>query len=197
MTSGTYNSVTITNSIPSGAAFAVKHGTGDSCYIPAVVMFASNARPGDVVEAVLVDNPNPDACDRTPYMARYIRPVQLEMALETLVPEPEPESESEPEPEPEPTFSRAMVAARVREIMKEGGVFTTLTMFQFYLDDDGATREDNLQVYNAVSATLRKMFDNDECAKWSMWGRKSQVRASREWFSCYPQNVEVAEWEDV
>lgn len=194
MTTGTYSSVTITNSIPSGAAFAVQHGTGDSCYIPAIVMHASNARPGDVVEAVLVDNPNPDASDRTPYMARYIRPVQLELALEALVPEPEPE----PEPAaPEPTFSRAMVEARVREIMKEGGVFTTLTMFQFYLDDAEATREDNLQVYNAVSAILRKMFDNDECAKWSMWGRKSQVRASREWFSCYPQNVEVAEWEDV
>lgn len=188
MIAGTYSAVTITNSIPSGAAFAIKHGTGDACYIPATVMFTSNAKPGDVVEALLVDNPNDEVRDRTPYMARYIKAMQLELPLPNPAPAPiTPQT---------PAFNRTEVEAHVRMAMKEGGVWTTLTMFRDYMLDEDAVREDNVQAYNAVSTALRKMFDEDECAKWSMWSRKSQTKVGREWFSCYPQNVEVAEWED-
>lgn len=186
MTIGNYTSITITNTIQSGAAFAIKHGTGESCYIPATVMYTTGAKPGDVVEAVLVTNPNDEVRERTPYMVRFIKSQQLELPLT----QPEPIT-----PVPKP-FNRDEVEAHVRTAMKSGGVWTVLTMFQDYMGDDEVGREDNLQAYNAVSATLRKMFDNDECAKWSMWSKGSQSKPGREWFSCYPQNVEVAEWED-
>lgn len=186
MTIGSYSTITITNTIQSGAAFAIKHGTGESCYIPATVMFTTGAKPGSVVEAVLVDNPNDEVRDRTPYMVRFIKPEQMDLPL------------TQPEPITPVTkaFDRDEVEKHVRMVMKEGGVWTVLTMFQDYMGDDEAVREDNVQAYNAVSSTLRKMFENDECAKWSMWTKASQTKAGRDWFSCYPQNVEVAEWED-
>ena len=192
MNPGTFETITVVNIIHTGAAFGVHHGTGANCYIPASVL-GEHVVAGDEVSALLVDNPNPDARDRTPYMARFVRrPDDSPFAAIKPTPAPEPE----PEPESTPVFNRGDVEAHVRREMKAGGVWTTLAMFRDYLDDDEATRDDNLQAYNAVSTTLRKMFDDDECAKWSMWTRKSQTKVGREWFSCHPKNVEVAEWED-
>jgi hypothetical protein len=186
MTIGNYTSITVTNTIPSGAAFAIKHGTGESCYIPASVTYTSNVRPGDVVQAILVDNPNDDVKHKTPYMVRFIKAEQLDLPLGPVT----------PTTPPAPMFNAKDVEDFVRSRMKEGGVWTVSSMFQDYMNDDEAKREDNAQAYNAVSTSLRKMFDNDECAKWSMWTKASQSKVGREWFSCYPQNVEVAEWED-
>ena len=179
-----YSTLTVTNTLPSGAAFAIQHGTGASCYIPATVVYNTKASPGDVVQAILVDNPNLDVKDRTPYMAQYIKPQQLDLNIPA------------PAPAPAPAVStRARVEDFVCAEMHAGGVWTVLSMFREYMKDDEAVREDDTQAYNAVSATLRRMFDDDECAKWSMWSKKSQTRVGREWFSCYPRNVDVAEWE--
>jgi hypothetical protein len=182
MNPGTFQRITIVNTIHTGAGFAVTHAAGDNCYVPAAVLGSSQA--GEECDALLVDNPNVDARDRTPYMVRFIRraaPI-----------------EAAPAPAPSPVSNdavRGTVEAHVRRTMKEGGVWTTLTMFQDYMDSDDATREDDPAVYNAVSAALRKMFKDDECAKWSMWTKASQSKPGREWFSCNPQIVDVAEWE--
>lgn len=184
MNFGTFEPITVVNVIPTGAAFGVHHATGANCYIPASVL-GEGVIAGDVVDALLVNNPNPDAVERTPYMARFVKRPDTAAA--------QPIEPAKPEA---PAFNRAEVEAHVRMAMKEGGVWTTLTMFRDYMLDEDAVREDNVQAYNAVSTALRKMFDDDECAKWSMWSRKSQTKVGREWFSCYPQNVEVAEWED-
>jgi len=188
MTTHKYDTITISNTIQSGAAFAIKHGTGESCYIPATVMFMTSAKPGDVVEAILVENPSDFVRDRTPYMVRFIKPKQMDL------PGFDPKAPAAPAA---PVFNRDEVERYVRTAMKAGGVWTVGILFQEYMQDDKATREDNPQAYNAISATLRAMFDADECAKWSMWTKKSQSKPGREWFSCYPQNVDVAEWEPV
>lgn len=184
MNPGAFQRITIVNTLHTGAAFGVLYDTGDNCYVPASVLGASQA--GDECDALLVDNPNVDARDRTPYMVRFIK--RDAPAPVTYAPTPEPAK---------PVFDREEVEKHVRMVMKEGGVWTVLTMFQDYMGDDEAVREDNVQAYNTVSTTLRKMFENDECAKWSMWTKASQSKSGRDWFSCYPQNVEVAEWEDA
>ena len=183
-------SATVTNVIPNGAGFAIKHGTGETCYIPAGVVKSASICAGQVIEAQMVINPMEDNRGRTPYLVTYVpsrEPFQMELPLY---------APDQAAPVADNGFNRAEVCAHVRTVMQEGGVWSTLTMFQDYMGDDEAKRDDDLLVYNAVSATLRKMFDEDACAKWSMWTRKSQARPGREWFSCHPKNVEVAEWED-
>lgn len=175
-----YSKVTVTNTIPSGAAFAVKHGTGESCYIPASLTFTTKVQPGDIVDAILIENPNEDVKNRTPYMVRFIKPDVARTASAPVA----------------MGFDAAGCAAHVRERMLEGGVWTVASMFSDYMDDPDAQRTDNQQAYTAVSNTLRKMFNDGECAKWAMWAKASQTKPSREWFSCYPNKVDVDEWSD-
>jgi hypothetical protein len=40
------------------------------------------------------------------------------------------------------------------------------------------------------------MFNNDDCAKYVFYRKGSQSRASKEFFLCYPNNVELVEYED-
>lgn len=179
-----YNKITVTNTIPSGAAFAIKHGTGESCYIPASLAFTTKVHPGDIVDAILIENPNEDVKHRTPYMVRFIKPD----AART-------ESAAPPVPAPvKMEFDAAGCTATVRARMREGGVWTVASMFADYMDDPTAKRADHPQAYLTVSNTLRSMFNNEECAKWSMWAKASQTKPSREWFSCYPDTVDVDEW---
>lgn len=187
-----YTSILVTNVIPSGAAFALRHDTKESCFIPANLVSMSAIQPGDTVSALLIDNPNDSVRMRTPYMVCHVKDnypvatpepaVQLELALGV---------------EATPMVSRADMAVYVRKCMREGGVWTVSGLYQRYMNNPDAAREDNLAAYNGISAALRKMFDNDECAKWSMWSKASQSKPGREWFSCYPSRVDVDEWVDV
>lgn len=193
------NQVTITNIVGSGAGFAIKHGTGESCYIPQSVVYASGIVPGDVVTAALVTNPHEDNRHRTPYLVVFVErgetavtPVQMEMDLGE---HDNAFSDALKDWEPEHTPEKAK--AFTRKTMREGGVWTNLDMFREYLEDDNATRSDNLPIYNAIGNAMRSMFDADECAKWSMWRKASQSKSGRDWFSCCPQFVEVAEFEDA
>lgn len=178
-----FDTIIITNEISTGSAFAVKHDSGESCFVPASIMVNLGLKPGDTVEALLIKNPNAEVAHRTPYMVRFVK-------RDPAAPAPVP---AEPV-KPEPVFDAAEVDAFVRMRMKGGGVWTVATMFEEYMGDPEATRTDNLQAYNAVSASLRRMFDNDECAKWSMWTKASQSKPGREWFSCFPNRVDVDEW---
>jgi|FLOH01.1.fsa_nt_gi hypothetical protein len=187
MNPGIFETATIINIIHTGAAFGVLHGTGANCYIPAMVL-GTDLEVGAEVSVLLVDNPNEDARYRTPYMVRFVRRAPFDS---------DPNKISISLAAPDPVFDRAGVEAHVRAKMNAGGVWKVLTMFQDYMGNDEATREDNLQAYNTVSAILRKMHDSAECAKWSFWAKGAQSKPSREWFSCYPQKIEVAEWEDA
>lgn len=189
-------SVTITNLVASGAGFAVRHGTGESCYIPQTVIHAAGARAGAVVEAMLVENPHEDNRHRTPYLVTYIHPtkvtspVQLEMDLgerDTAL------SEQLKDWAPKHTIEGAKKFTR--ETMLEGGVWTNTELFHEYMGE-GADREANLPIYSAIGNTLRAMFQSDECAKWTLWRKASQKKASKDYYSCYPDSVEVAEFED-
>lgn len=193
------NQVTITNIVQSGAGFAIKHGTGESCYIPQSVVYASGVVPGDVVTAALVTNPHEDNRSRTPYLVVFVErgettvtPVQMEMDLGE-----NDNAFSDALKDWEPKYTVDGAKTFTRKTMLEGGVWTNLDMFREYVEDDTATRDDNLPVYNAIGRTMREMFQNDECAKWSMWRKGSQSKSGRDWFSCYPQFVEVAEFEDA
>jgi len=175
-----YIKLTVTNTIQSGAAFAIKHHTGESCYIPASLSAMTQVKPGDVVEALLIENPNDDVKHRTPYMVRFIKPSAMRAApAEVNV-----------------GFDAAACEEYVRKRMLDGGVWTVASMFTDYMDDPEASRAENQQAYNTVSNTLRKMFLEEKCAKWSMWAKASQTKPSREWFSCTPETVDVDEWVD-
>lgn len=175
--------VTIANVIDTGAAFAVRHGTGESCYIPATVMFSSGAKAGDVANAHLIVNPTDRVRDRTPYMITFLDlGSQGELPLEHPAPVPE-----------------LSLVERARHFtintMKEGGVWTGATMFDEFMGN-GADRASHLEVYNTIARTLRKMFADGECAKWVMYRTASQTKASKEWFGCYPNRVDVDEFDE-
>ena len=225
MTNTAYEAITITNEIHTGAAFGIQHGTGHSCYIPPTVMYASGCRPGDVVQAVLIDNPSedPDIRNRTPYLVRFIKPMvtptQLELPLEqpsqlaqeivaklgggsdatkALV---EDRDEAEvPKPSRDPKAATKALQQRVYDHvearMLEGGVWNVPSMFCDFMGDPKAKRDDNLRAYHAVQTALRRMFETERCAKWSLYTRVSNARASRDWYSCHPDKADVAEFED-
>jgi len=171
--------VTVTNLIQSGAGFATKHGSGESCYIPATVVHATGVKPGDIVKATLVHNPAEDVQHRTPYLVTYVRraePVQLHFDLD----------------EPKPTTS---VDDFVRQTMREGGVWTVARLFQEYKNDDEARRSDDVTTYNRISTVLRDMYGKGECSKWSFYRSSAQTKPGKEWFSCFPDRVDVDEFE--
>lgn len=175
-------SATVTNVIPEGAGFAIKHETGESCYIPASVVHSANIRPGMVIEAQMVINPMEANRERTPYLVTYVptkAPVQMELPLDGGAAESTP----------------ADIKAFVKRTMNAGGVWTTLELFQEYMGDQFAKHGDSPEIYATIGNEQRRMFNEDECSKWSFYRRGSQSKASREWFSCYPENVDVAEFE--
>jgi hypothetical protein len=65
--------MTVTNSAGgSGGMFGTVHGSGESCYLPASIVHASGAQVGDVSEVIVVENPNEECTDRTPYLVIYM-----------------------------------------------------------------------------------------------------------------------------
>jgi hypothetical protein len=182
-------SITISNIIATGAAFAIKHGTGESCYIPATVMFASGAKPGSVVNAELISNPNEFVRERTPYMVRYIEatvPEQLDLPLETPAQAVQPVDTSE--------TVRQRIYKYVERQLRAGGVWTVSEMFSAYAEDFNASGGVNSYEYIAVRDAIRSVFDKGNCAKWSLYTSSSNTKSTKDWYSCYPNSVDVAEF---
>ena len=190
MTTPTFDLLTITNEIHTGSAFAVRHSTGESCFVPAAIMHRTGLQIGDTAEGLLIDNPNRDVAQRTPYLVRFIKMESLPRPAPVYAPAP-------PVPAPKPVFSAEEVETFVRKHMNAGGVWSVGRLFEEYMNDPDASRDDNPQAYNAISSTLRKMFEHDECAKWSMWTKASQSKPGKEWFSCYPERADVDEWAET
>lgn len=175
--------VVIANVLSSGAAFACRMDDGVNCYVPVNVSNSVNAKIGDQFIAMIVPNRYTDKLDRTPWLV-----VHLAVPEQGALPLPVP-----PAP-PKPVTPVLSVYDRVTATMKAGGVWTVATMFEELFPD--GTREGNLQDYNAVSSALRKMFEEGNCAKFAMWRTSGQSKASREWFTCYPEKADVDEWEE-
>lgn len=161
--------LTITNLIESGAAFGIKHGTGDTCYIPASVAFTSGLQAGDVVKAALVPNPNELARDRTPFMARYVAPQPAESAAGGDAP-----------------------IDFIRDTLKNGGVWTSETMFVHFKEH----KTDAITVDTARRA-LDTLFNEGACARFTMVKGPRQLTPSREWFTAYPELADVDEYDEV
>ena len=180
-----YKSVTITNIITSGSGFAVSLDTGESCFVPPRVMQACGAQIGDVVDAMVIPNPTADMASRTPFMATYVKPADT--------------TRSEPADRYAlSTASPSDAAKFTRDVMREGGVWTVALMMEEYVGEHPyLTTEEKTYAYTTISNTLRAMFRAEQCSKWAMWGKASQSKPSREWFSCHPQDVDVVEMEDA
>ena len=179
--------ITITNALPSGAAFGIAHSpVGANCYIPAnIVNVFGNLKCGDLLDAKIIRNPIEANIERTPYMAVHIKPL-----ITPVTP-----TESAVEPAQEPTLSlEAQARQFTRDTLLAGGVWTLNEVFQEFVGPN-AVVADNMGVYTAIDTTLRTMFDNGETSKWAMWNKCGQERASRVWYSCYPDRVDVAEFE--
>jgi hypothetical protein len=170
--------IVVNNLLGTGTAFGVTLTTPpQAVFIPGKVASSVNAEIGDRFIALLV--PNAVAPERTPWMAARLEPAlplpPVQQTLENLAIEP-------------------TTAERVREIMRAGGVWTLGKMFELLFP--GATRGDSMVDYNAVSHAMRAMFEAGECAKFQLWRRSDQERASREWFTCNPEKADVDEWEE-
>lgn len=185
--------VVIANILPSGAAFAVRLDNGDNCYVPVNVAASVSVSLGDELNARLVPNRFPDKAERTPWLTVHLskaapapapaphRPVQFAM----------PFSQFDVITTAEP---KVTIADRVREVLRKGGVWTQGELFEELFP--GRTRGDGLADYNAISAAVRGMYAKGECAKFQMWRSSDQSKPSREWFTCYPERADVAEWEE-
>ena len=179
-----YKNLTITNIIASGSGFAVSLDSGASCFVPPRVMQACGAQIGETVEAMVIDNPTVDMANRTPFMATYVKPADTTRS----------------EPADTYTLSTASpsdAAKFTRDVMREGGVWTVALMMEEYVSEHpDLTAEEKAYAYTTISNTLRAMFRAEQCSKWAMWGKASQPKPSREWFSCHPKDVDVVELED-
>lgn len=182
----------VSNVLPNGAAFGVRVDTGESCYIPVNVAVLMQVVLGMEVTAKLVPNRFLDKADRTPWLAVFLSRPQA------LTPRPAPVQYAMPfeqfdiDPSPPPT--QEPIAARVRRLMKKGGVWTTASLFAALVPNK--SRGDSITEYNAVSAAVRGMYDKGECAKFQLWRSVKQSKPGREWFTCYPEKADVDEWEE-
>jgi hypothetical protein len=177
-----WTTLIINNVIPSGAAFGFDQTTGASCFIPASVMFNTGAQIGEQVDVLLIDNPNLVARSRTPYMVQYLQPASRH-AVPTVSLRHAPSNQT------------VGLAEFVRDRMRNGGVWTVGALLDEYREDPRSTRIGIDQEIRTVAATLHLMFTNSECAKWVMYKNGTQTTAAEEWYGCYPDRVDVDEWE--
>jgi hypothetical protein len=165
-----------TNVIDSGSGFAIDAMTGEQVYIPVSVTAAADLQIGDTVRAILIHNSN-DKSERTPWLAVRI----LRDDVEVTPTKPEPVKRTVPE------ISEETVIERVEAAMRMGGVWGQGDMFETLFPN--VDRQDHISLYNRVGYAMRRMYDREECAKFSMWRNATQVKPGREWYTCYPDAV--------
>lgn len=163
--------ITITNQLPSMSSFGVRlDGTEGAVFIPSKIVNQFKLEVGDTVEALLV--PNATQSDRTPWLAVRVEPAKAPAPIQQL---------------------DYPIIERVRDVMREGGVWTQATMFEELFPD--CDRTERLDEYNAITAAFRSLFNKGACSKFQLWRTASQSKPSREWFTCYPDNADVDEWD--
>lgn len=171
-----YTNIVVINQLDSGTAFAnTLTEPSQGVFISAKTAEAAGLQVGMQCRAILV--PNTVRPDRTPLYAISIAARAQEEA-----------------PAPVEPAKQKTTQERVRETMLDGGVWTTATMFGALFP--GMTHSELAKEYSEVSAALRAIFTAGDCAKFSMWRQASQTKASKDWFTCYPDHADVDEWDE-
>jgi hypothetical protein len=170
--------IQITHILPTGTCFGVTQDKPqdkpvESVFIPGTVARDLGLVVGQAVEALLV--PNSHQPERTPWLAAKIDLVPPAASTPTT-----------------PPAAELSIADRVHEVMRDGGVWTVATMFEELFP--GADKSAGIKDYNAISTALRSMFARNHCAKFQLWRSPDQSKPGREWFTCYPEKADVAEW---
>ena len=182
--------IIVSNILPTQVAFGVRMDNGEQCYVPSTVSMAAAMEIGLEYKVKLVQNQDEERAKRTPWIAIWVNPFQhseyetIDQALHQLK-----------NAELTPPKQEVSVASRVRHTMLLGGVWNNASMFEALFPNMKRTDNGNKE-YNAVGAALRYMHDHDECAKYTMYRKGSQTKPSAEWFACFPENVEIEEYED-
>ena len=172
-----------TGTIESGCAFAVCIEDGTQVFIPSAVSLAAGVCAGDTLTASII--PNIGHEDKTPWFAYHVKRTEVTSAS-SIGAEPAPE-EPEEEDEPDPRLF-------TYELLTGGGVWTAAKVFDEYMGHDNADRHEDITAYTTIGNELRRMFTAGECSKWVLWRDAKQSRASKEWFSCYPERADVDEY---
>jgi hypothetical protein len=154
--------IIVTHILPSGTAFgATTTRPTEAVFIPASVSRSTDIVVGQEVEAQLV--PNTMQPERTPWFAARLKLKPVSGGSE-------------------------LVNAKVKKVMRDGGVWTAGTMAT-ELGDGTGTAE--------TLTELNAMFNQGLCAKFELWKNPGHMAPAKQWFTCYPDHVEVDEWEEV
>ena len=176
--------IVLTGSTRTGSAFGIVLGTGEGCFIPVAVASAGEAQMGIMYTAECIPNPNELSHSNTPLMCVKIeRKVFAEGAA--------PVKQAVPVV---PQITADEARRFTSETMKSG-VWTNGEIFRELMGSQNAKREDNVEAYAAIGNELRRMFNADQCAKFSMYRTASQTKCSAEWYTC-SDDVEPCEMVD-
>lgn len=168
MSEPTTHTITITNQIAkTGTGFGVVSGTGESCFIPPRVMQATCGAIGDTFVARLVKNPIEQRRDHTPYMVTGMQ---------------RPDSETDD-----------AVRQFVHDTLRAGDVWTVGELFFEYTS--GKPLKSDPELFAAIDAHARAFFAAGECARFVL-ERAANAGVSKVWYTCHPDDADVAEWDD-
>ncbi len=161
--------IAIVNVLSTGTAFAVTlEEPTKSVFVPAKLSEQVKLRLGDVFVAKAV--PNPVNSERTPLMAVDLLPA---LPLE--------------DPVPAIVARQTDLKGKVRDALLEGNTWTLEQMVRYVSKSpDGAT-------YAEVREALNELFREGVCSKFQRLSSPTGAPV-REWFSAYPDKVEVEEW---
>lgn len=176
--------IVLTGSTRTGSAFGIVLGTGEGCFIPVAVASAGEAQMGIMYSAECIPNPNELSHSNTPLMCVRI---ERKMFAEGAAPVKQAARAL-------PQITTEEARSFTSDIMKSG-VWTNGDIFRELMGSQNARREDNVEAYAAIGNELRRMFNADQCAKFSMYRTASQTKSSAEWYTC-SDDVEPCEMLD-
>ncbi len=172
--------IIVANVLSSGAAFAARMDNGENCYVPVAVSQSVGAKIGDELTAKIVPNRYTDKVERTPWLVVHlVVPAQAALPMAAV---------------PQPVRQTMPIYDRVHAVLQGGGVWTVATMFEELFP--GESRMGGADDYSAVNNALRKLFNEGKCSKFNLWRSVTQLKASKEWFTCFPERADVDEWEE-
>jgi len=152
----------INNIIPSGSGFAL-NPAGMQVYIPVTVTKFFNLQIGETAKAALIPNKNEKNLS-TPFMA--VRIIRDEPA------------------QPTPHLNDENLEARITRLAASGDVWSRGKVFSVLFP--GTSRDAAMTDYSRIGYLLRKMHENGELARVSLWRNANQTKPGREWFTSDP-----------
>jgi hypothetical protein len=193
------SAIIVANILPSDFGFGICADTGEGCFIPSKLIKSGSLEIGEQYVVRMTPN-RADQREQTPWqvvsIGYHIPVAAMAPPTPTPTPTPIPTPTAPVQVKPQPEID---IPIMVRQTMLLGGIWDQGSMFDYLCprasrNTEGTTS--NSKEYNAVGHTLRAMFNNDDCAKYVFYRKGSQSRASKEFFLCYPNNVELVEYED-